>query len=235
MTRIGTRILGKAPTLVLAVSRREGVLQRARKLGIHVVELRVDGIASVTPARALRAAESLRQCNLPLLATVRSQHEGGMTDLSDDQRASLYQAVLPVVDAVDVEIASARSLAGVLMSARQAGKTIVLSYHDFRRTPSTSQLERLLATAKSRGADIFKVAATPKTSADVVRLLEFTLQHRRDNVVVIAMGTLGAISRLAFPLAGSLLTYTNVKPSLGQIPVRELAADLKRFYPNQSV
>lgn len=235
MVRIGTRILGKAPTLVVALSRPEGVLRQAQQIGIHAVELRVDGMASVTPARALAVATSLRRYNLPLLATVRSQREGGMADLTDDQRADLYGVLLPVVDAVDIEIASSRALAKVVAAARRTRKTVVLSYHDFRRTPPTSRLERLLATAKSRSADVFKVAATPKTAADVVRLLEFTLQHRHDNIVIIAMGNLGAISRLVFPLAGSLLTYTNVKPSLGQIPLRELAADLKRFYPNQSV
>lgn len=235
MVRIGDRLLGKAPTLVLAVTRAEGVLRQAQRIGIHVVELRVDGIAAVTPIRAVSTAESLRRYNLPLLATVRSKHEGGMVDLADDKRAALYQALLPMVDAVDIEIASVGALAATVALARRARKTIVLSYHDFDCTPSTSRLERLLATAKNGGADIFKIAATPETTADVVRLLEFTLQHRRDNIVVIAMGSLGAISRLAFPLAGSLLTYTNVKPSLGQIPLRELAADLKRFYPKQSI
>jgi len=48
-----------------------------------------------------------------------------------------------------------------------------------------------------------------------------------------AMGPVGALSRLFYPAAGSLLTYSSVgEPTApGQIPLRELALLLTRFYP----
>ena len=47
------------------------------------------------------------------------------------------------------------------------------------------------------------------------------------------MGGLGAISRLVFPIAGSLLTYAHVgRPTApGQLTVAELRPLLDRFYP----
>jgi len=229
--RLGKRLLGGRPTLVLALSRHEPVLRQARQLGIAAVELRLDAMPSPTAASAIRLARTLRAYDLPLLATVRRRAEGGGAALSDPQRGALFEAVLPAVDAIDIEIASAPALTAIITAARRAKKTVLLSCHNFRGTPSTPRLEALLAKAQRGGADIFKIAATPKSAADILRLFDFTVRHRRDNVVVIAMGPLGSISRLLFPLAGSLLTYTNVKPSLGQIPLRAFAADLKRYYP----
>jgi len=51
--------------------------------------------------------------------------------------------------------------------------------------------------------------------------------------VVIAMGALGSISRLTFPLAGSLLTYTSLSPFDGQIPLDVLVAHLRLYYPGR--
>ena len=51
------------------------------------------------------------------------------------------------------------------------------------------------------------------------------------HAVVIAMGATGSVSRLLLPLAGSLLTYTNLTPSLGQIPLDRLIDDLRFYYP----
>lgn len=231
MARIGKRRLGKSPTLVVAVSRDEPCLRQATTLGIDAIELRLDGLTTPTPKMAGALAQRLRRHGLPILATVRSATEGGSGSLDDGARAALYASALPFVDAVDVEIASAPGLASIVASARAKHKTVLLSYHDFRRTPPDTRLDELLKRGRASGADIVKLALTPRTRNDVRRLLAWTLRHADDDVVVIAMGALGSISRLALPLAGSLLTYTNVKPTLGQIPLRQFAADLRRYYP----
>ncbi len=231
MVRLGKRALGPRPTLVLALSRDEAVLRQARKLGVDAIELRIDGVVPLVQANVQRVVRALQRHGLPIVATVRSAREGGWAKLSTAQRAELYESVMAAVDAIDVEIAAARALAGTIDRARRGKKTVILSFHDFKRTPATARLEALVTKAKSAGADIVKIAATPRSAADVLRLFELTRKHRRDHIVVIAMGALGSISRLLFPLAGSLLTYTNVKPSVGQVPLRQFAAHLKLYYP----
>jgi len=78
---------------------------------------------------------------------------------------------------------------------------------------------------------VIKLAAWARTPEDVARLFDLTLRNRRSNLVTIAMGTRGSISRLMFPLAGSLLTYTSVSPSDGQLPLKELVQGLRLWYP----
>ncbi len=88
--------------------------------------------------------------------------------------------------------------------------------------------------ASGRGAHIVKIATLAKTAHDVQRLLQVTLAQRGQPLVTIAMGRVGSVSRLAFPLAGSLLTYTSLRPAHGQIPLTRLIADLQFYYPKQA-
>jgi 3-dehydroquinate dehydratase-1 len=86
--------------------------------------------------------------------------------------------------------------------------------------------------AKSQGADIIKIAAMARDAEDVARLMCFTAA-RSENMVSIAMGEHGAISRIIAPLFGSLFTYAFVDKAVapGQIPLEELVKELKKYYP----
>lgn len=229
--RIGAVRLGDGPRLVLAVSADSVRLRAAAALGVSVIELRVDGLRHPQPARARQVVQALRRYGLPIIGTVRSQREGGLARLPDAQRALLYASISPWVDAIDVELASAVRLETTLAMARQLGVTIILSHHDFTATPSLRGLERLVDRAAAAGADIIKIAATARSSDDVVRLLALTAAHRNRHLVTIAMGPLGSISRLVFPLAGSLLTYTNLTPAHGQVPLEDFVEHLRWYYP----
>jgi hypothetical protein len=61
------------------------------------------------------------------------------------------------------------------------------------------------------------------------------LAHGRTPLVAIAMGHAGTVSRIAFPAAGSLLTYASAdgeEPTApGQLPLRMLRRELARYYP----
>jgi 3-dehydroquinate dehydratase-1 len=65
-------------------------------------------------------------------------------------------------------------------------------------------------------------------------LLEATLAAQPRAVATFAMGPLGVGSRIAFGMAGSLLTYGCVgRPTApGQLAVAELRTWLDRFYPD---
>ena len=48
---------------------------------------------------------------------------------------------------------------------------IIMSNHDFDKTPATSELERRLTLMKIFGADIAKIAVMPNSARDVLNLL----------------------------------------------------------------
>jgi len=228
---IGSVQLGGVPRVVLRISRDDPLLAEAEQAGVDILELRVDQLRQHTEGAVVTEVKRLKRRGLPIIGTVRSPDEGGAGNLDIARRAVLYDAIIPLVDAVDVELNSASVLRATLDVARQNRRTIILSFHDFSRTPSSSELEAIVARATEAGANIIKIATQATDQADVTRLFRFTEEHRSRNLVTIAMGAIGSISRLIFPLAGSLMTYTSLSPTDGQIPLDRLVDHLRFYYP----
>src|SRR5262245_40254005 len=150
--RIGTLRLGGRPAVVAAGGEADlEALAAAR--GADLLELRADLFDEPTPANALAAIARLHPLGRPVVFTVRAAGEGGRR-ISDARRAELYRAALPRVDAIDLEIASRALVAELVPVARAAGRTIILSAHDFVATPSRDTLLGLVDTARALGADL---------------------------------------------------------------------------------
>lgn len=231
--KIGPLALGKRPVVVLAVQGDAPALARVVREGADILEARVDAFKRVEPASVARVVRGLRRHGRPLIGTVRWRREGGKAALSEEERWALYRAIAPWVEAMDVELRATGLCERVIALAHRLKRTVIVSCHDFRRTPPVGTLERWGKQAAARGADVIKIATLCRHERDLLRLLDFTLAHRHRGrpLVTIAIGPLGTPSRVLFPLAGSALTYTNVVPQHGQLPLRELVADLRRYVP----
>ncbi|MCK4937471.1 MAG: type I 3-dehydroquinate dehydratase [Methanosarcinales archaeon] len=224
MVRIGQVDLGREPGIVAAVgSDALDMAKRARSMGANIIEVRLDllGIRDIDEAAAL--LEDLKeQVGLPIIATNRCIREGGQWNGSEADRIELLISTIDGTDAVDVEL-SAPLHSKVVDAAKSAGKTIIISSHDFTTTPSTDVMQSTMAQARDAGADISKLAVTPASIDDILRLLEVT-KHAVFPVCTIAMGQLGAHTRVVAPLYGSVLTYGAVDEAVapGQLKIDEL-------------
>lgn len=231
MLQIGPIALGERPRAAIAL--QDAVDPAAiRAAGDEViVELRLDALPDQAPA-ALRAFVN-GYAGLPLLATIRRREEGGGWRGSEAERLSAYEAVLPEVHAIDVEIGAEDIAPALFHAAREQGKLSIGSFHDFSATPDDGRLEAVHARGRALGADIVKVAARCNCREDVQRLAAFTLAHRHENVITIGMGPHGLVSRIFFPALGSLLTYTFLgEPTApGQLNCRDTLKYLDDFYP----
>ena len=103
---------------------------------------------------------------LPILFTRRSAREGGeRIALSEAQVISLYRAVCATgdVDLVDFEMGNdPRDVHEVREISRARDIKLILSFHDFERTPAPEVLAQRFAQAATLGADIAKVAVMPR-------------------------------------------------------------------------
>jgi 3-dehydroquinate dehydratase-1 len=164
---------------------------------------------------------------------VRAADEGGEADLSDDERLAILTAIAPSVDAIDVELNAAIRDRAVAL-ARRHDKRVILSSHDFATTPSDAALLRTIQNGKGAGADIVKLATTATSRDDVDRLLGLLRAHRDQQLIVIAMGAEGVVSRVLFPLFGSLLSwgFLSRQGAPGQLPLDELVDALCRYAPD---
>lgn len=224
MVSIGNVDLDRGPGIVAAIGRNAlDTAKRARVLGAGILEVRFDllGIRDADGAAAL--LDDLKNlAGLPIIATNRCSREGGQWDGGEADRIELLISTIDGADAVDVEL-SAPLRSRVVDAARSAGKTIIISSHDFATTPSSDIMLSTLAQARDAGADIAKLAVTPARTADALRLLEVT-QQAGFPVCTIAMGRLGAHTRVVAPLYGSVLTYGAVDEAVapGQLKIDEL-------------
>jgi 3-dehydroquinate dehydratase-1 len=228
---IGPVTLGSVPRVVLAVAGDDPALPALVVQGIDLLELRVDRMAVAELGVVAQQAQALRRHALPMIGTVRAQAEGGQQALSDAQRLALFEALMPWVDAVDIELQAAPIRLRVVALARQHRRAVIVSCHLMSATPAREDLDRLWRESLEAGADIVKIAAWAQQPEDVWRLLDFTRAHRDRPIVTMAMGPIGTISRLVAPLAGSVLAYTSPSPTLGQLPPAELIQGLRRCYP----
>jgi 3-dehydroquinate dehydratase-1 len=182
-------------------------------------ELRLDRL--VDCLGEVRAA--MRRLPAPCIITARHPREGGANNLSTARRRALLLRFLPRASLVDVELRSIRAMAPVLRAARARPMRVILSYHDFKDTPSATRLKEMVARAQSLHG-ILKVATQTDTPAQLARLLAFEKRHRRSACIIpMGMGKLGRASRLEFARRGSF-TYVHLgTPSApGQLSLQEL-------------
>jgi 3-dehydroquinate dehydratase-1 len=233
MIRLGNLELGLLPRIAVALSDLELRVHGERVRGLaDVFELRIDRFERHDPSYVRSVCEAARGHGVPLLATARSADEGGEAALADGVRLPIFEAVMPVVDGIDIEIhAAIRDW--VVGLARRHGKLVIASHHDFEGTPPDATLVRLIDEAKRAGADVAKIAVTVPDLAVLDRLLGLLRAERDKGLILIGMGGAGVASRVFFPLLGSLLTYAFADHAVapGQLSLSELTAELRRYSP----
>jgi 3-dehydroquinate dehydratase-1 len=234
MIHIGSFDLGKKAAVVAVVLENPfETSKKAAKMGADVLEVRLDllGIRnSKTAAETIRKIKS--ETELPVIITNRSRNEGGKWEGEEGERIRLIKDLLSIKDgpdAVDFELSADKvERDNAIKVAKTHGKTVIISAHDFSKTPSSQEMKTTLEKAFLAGADIAKLAVMPHSMRDTLDLLEVAMDARNAGMTVctIAMGKLGKHTRAIAPLYGSVLTYASVENSMssapGQLPVDEL-------------
>jgi 3-dehydroquinate dehydratase-1 len=190
--------------------------------GFEIVEYRLDKIAFGNRIKDLFAVKA------QTVATYR-QLEG----VSDKARIDvLKQAITVGATYIDIEIENSEAYKAELIEyARKKGTKIIISYHDFQKTPLIRELEQLLAWAREYNADIIKIACMVNDKKDVARLL--SLYDSELSLIVIGMGELGKVTRIASVLLGAPFTFVSFdkdnKTADGQLSAEQLEDILKRI------
>ena len=233
--KIGDVSLGRGPRIVAVIWGPElvALAARAREDGADLLEVRVDLFKKVNLASLKKELKVIRQkVKLPLIATVRRRDEGGGHRYSERERLCLLKSLIPLIDAVDIELRSERIVREVIRQARLGKRKVLVSYHNLVKTPSDEELESIACRAKGVGGDIVKIAARAKSRDEVVRLMTFTYHCPCKPLVSISLGRAGTISRVLAPFFSSCLTYGYVDSpaATGQLSVSQLKEKLRGFF-----
>ena len=202
------RSIKRRPRVVGVIASRADLERalRMRKLP-DLFELRLDRLAGMVDD----VESALPKLRRPLIITARDPHEGGANKLRLRQRRDLLARFLNHADYIDVELRLACALLPSFGLAKSKNVRRIISFHNFKSTPSARILAAKAREARSHGADIFKVATRTDTPMELGRLLEFMISSRLDlALAVMGIGKLGAISRVLLARAGSVLIYASV-------------------------
>ncbi|MCX7914568.1 MAG: type I 3-dehydroquinate dehydratase [Thermodesulfovibrionales bacterium] len=189
---------------------------------VDLVELRIDLFEEISPKYVVKMVKNAKEkFKKPIIATIRDVSEGGQKEVPD--RLSLYRAVMPFSDLLDVEISFENLLREI--KAIISDKTLLIgSYHNFDITPFDEYLESIIDKATTLGVDITKIAVKANSRDDLIRLSLFTLNYQKRGIVTISMGQEGLPSRVVMPLFGSIIVYGYIsKPyAPGQLSIMQL-------------
>ncbi|AQZ83810.1 3-dehydroquinate dehydratase [Acinetobacter calcoaceticus] len=177
--------------------------------------------------------------NKPMIATIRTKNEGGQLEISDAEYGKTYQAYLknPFMDWLDVEMfRDQKVVSEIVQKAHQKKVLVVMSNHDFQKTPSQDEIEKRLLKQDQMGADVLKIAVMPKSKQDVFTLMNATLkvsQQTTKPLLTMSMGQLGTISRVATANMGGSYSFGMIGEASapGQIDVTKLKQILKTVQP----
>lgn len=204
-----------------SINRAAAALIRANQLA-DLIELRLDYLSRPN------LEELLPKVKKPLIVTNRLANEGGKFQGNEAERiGTLKKAINLGVPFIDIELASGRdNIYGLLHNQNQT--SIIMSFHDFRKTGSYQELRMLLNKMVAWGANVSKIVTLARSWADNLPILNLVLyaRQRQHKIVAFCLGEKGKISRIVSPLLGGEWTYAalqaNKKCAPGQLTINEL-------------
>lgn len=148
----------------------------------------------------------------------------------DERRNIIIEAIENGASMVDIEVENSDDFKNEIIKTAKKNKcTVIVSYHDFDKTPVMRELEQILTWCFESGADIAKIACRANNVEDAARLL--ALYSFGKPIISIGMGDAGKITRIAAPLLGAPFTYASAedakKTAPGQIEADKLEAIIK--------
>ncbi|MEF2782943.1 MAG: type I 3-dehydroquinate dehydratase [Clostridium sp.] len=216
---------------------KEELLQEVKalqNLSVDIVEWRMDWFKEIENLDAAKEmVKTLREAlkDTALLATFRSKKEGGELEVSTEYYIALNKAIVDsgCADLIDVELFTGETeVNDIVTYAHEHGVKVIMSNHDFDKTPSYDEILTRLKAMQSLDADIPKIAVMPTCKKDVLTLLQATNEMHETYadrpIITMSMAGTGVISRLCGEVFGSALTFGAAKKASapGQMNVEDL-------------
>src|SRR6266446_9344558 len=219
------------PVCVQRASELPPAITRAAEVA-DIIELRLDCLlaAELDSARSILGS-LIDKVEALIILTMRSGEQGGRVSLSLDQRLQFWLSI----GSTDGNCLRDFELDLVQEYQRRRDERVdwskvICSYHDFVGVPS--DLEKIYEEMTATPARIRKIAVQARDATDcipVFRLLERAPRGGRE-MIAIAMGPAGIMTRILGPSRGSFLTYGSLDDESATAPGQLTARELREVY-----
>jgi 3-dehydroquinate dehydratase-1 len=203
--------LAHGPFLVAVADRPAAIVNSAEldrsARSFDLVEARVDLFVQQSLDGCAHACARLEASGTPVILTIRSGAQGGRFAGPDAARLTAFSAAITGSCASWVDIENDATIIGELAAAiaARAGARLIISHHDFARTPPLDTLLGIVDRCHAIPGAIAKIATAVRGEDDRQTLLAL-LAQRPDRTCVIGMGA-SADLRIELAARGSLLAY----------------------------
>ena len=185
------------------------------------IEIRFDFLNPNAVPEALHLIKKdLRKC----VSTLRPIREGGKFSGSEKNRISIIKLIAeynPFL--LDIEYDTLRKNKNLQRYLKNTGTSTLVSWHNFKQTPTVSVLKKKLSEMKKFSNNI-KIVTMAKSINDGSRILSLYNNSKNVKLIAFSMGNFGKMSRLLCLLLGSPYTYVSLgKPiAPGQFSLDEV-------------
>lgn len=169
-------------------------------------EIRFDFLS---PGDVPEALDLVRRHLKRCVCTLRPKREGGKFEGSESERISTLKLIAeydPYL--LDIEFSTISKNRDLREYVRRAGTDVLVSWHDFKKTPRHAELQQMLRNMRKFSKNV-KIVTTAKSVADTISVLSL-YRERGVNLIAFAMGQTGQISRILCMQFGSPYTYVSL-------------------------
>ncbi|MFC6118027.1 type I 3-dehydroquinate dehydratase [Macrococcoides bohemicum] len=165
-----------------------------------------------------------------ILFTYRTEDMNNKTKITMDAYFELIKEVIEkkLCDIIDLELMIYEDYMDKLLVLARANNILVLiSHHEYEFTPRIKDMLAIYNRMSKLDADYCKLAVKPNDGKDVLNLMSAVYETKQNcnlNIIGIAMGEIGKITRVACGIFGSSMTFGYVGNPVapGQIHIKDI-------------
>ena len=144
------------------------------------------------------------------VCTLRPKNEGGKFSGKENERISIIKLISeynPFL--LDVEFNTLKKNQKLRQYLKKSNTDILVSWHDFKKTPSVNSLNSRLKEMKKL-SNFVKIVTVAKSISDTSRILSLYNKSSKTKLIAFAMGEQAKFSRILCIHLGSPYTYVSL-------------------------
>lgn len=231
------------PVCERRVSNLPEAIRRASQLA-DVIELRLDYLEDADAIAALKQLDNLLSTDRnSFIFTFRPKAQGGRHTLGLSERIHIWTNIfrrlreghLSARVFADIELDLLESEDAAELKALLEETRVICSYHDFEGVPAN--LEEIYERIRKTRAGVIKIAVRARDITDCISVFHLLERARLEKLemIAIAMGEAGILTRILGPSRGSFLTYAAMDAEHSTAPGQISAKELRDLYRVQEI
>lgn len=151
---------------------------------------------------------------------------------SDEERMEKLKASIKAgAKYVDLEYESKEAYRKELIDfAHRNNCDVIISYHNFTKTPEIKELNAIIKECFAFGADITKIVTKARKNIDNSRIL--SLYNNPGRIIAFCMGNLGKLTRIIGPFLGAEFTFAAMDEGEATAPGQIKYSSIKNIMDN---